>query len=37
VGTRRVSPNRMFVSRSLGCFAYNPIFGVEITALCKKL
>jgi ABC-type oligopeptide transport system substrate-binding subunit len=27
---------RTFVSRSLGCFVPSPIFGVEITALCKK-
>ena len=28
--------NRMFVSRSLGCFLPTPIYGVDIAALCKK-
>ena len=28
--------NRMLVSRSLGCFVPSPIFGFDITALCKK-
>jgi peptide/nickel transport system substrate-binding protein len=28
--------NRLFVSSHIGCFTYNPVFEVDLAALCKK-
>ena len=28
--------SRTFVSKSFGCFLYQPVYGVDIAAVCKK-
>ena len=28
--------NRLFVSKHIGCFTYNPVFEVDYAALCKS-
>lgn len=28
--------NRIVVSGHVGCFAYNPIYAVDLAALCRK-
>ena len=30
------SNDRVFVSKSFGCFLYQPVYGVDIAAVCKK-
>jgi len=33
---RANSTNRIYVSASSGCFTYNAVFGVDLSALCLK-
>ena len=28
--------NRVFISRSLGCFLFHPLYGIDVAAACKR-